>query len=131
MMQKYLIVILFLLFAASGFSQSKEGVIKVRKRQSTVPTIAGVAGGEIEASLFCAGEGIIINKNIKVVSFVFITMQGSKEITIKHNGNTLNKDACDIISLLKKGDEVYINEIAVIDNKGRESITTPMRFMVK
>lgn len=130
-MKKLFLLSLFLFTSFSLFSQQKEGVIKVRKRQSTVPTVAGLPGGDIEASLFCSGEGIVINKNIKVVSFVFITMQGSKEISIKHNGNILNKDACDILALLQSGSEVFINEIAVVDNKGRESITTPMRFKIK
>ena len=75
--------------------------------------------------------GIIINKNIKVRSFVFYADYGSKEISIKHNGNSFNKDACELIAVLKRGAEVYINEISVIDNNGRESITTPMRFTIK
>jgi hypothetical protein len=122
---------MLLFIGVSAFSQSKEGVIKVRKKLPSIPSIAGVAGGEIEGSLLCAGEGIVVNKNIQVLSFVFMTDYGSKEISIKHNGNTLNKDACELIALLKSGAEVYINEIAVIDNKGRQSITTPMRFTIK
>lgn len=129
---KRLIFLLFVLFFASNLmAQKKEGVIKVRKKLSTTPSIAGIAGGEIEGSLLCAGEGIVINKNIKVISFVLKVDHGMKEVSIKHNGNQLNKEACEIISLLKKGSEVYINEIAVQDNQGRESLTTPMRFTLK
>jgi hypothetical protein len=130
-MKKGLLFIGLMLIAASIFSQGKEGVIKVRKKISSTPTISGLAGGEIEASLLCSGEGIIINKNIKVISFVFYADYGSKEISIKHNGNSFNKDACELIAVLKSGAEVYINEISVIDNNGRESITTPMRFTIK
>jgi hypothetical protein len=115
----------------SAFSQSKEGVIKVRKKLPNFPTIAGVAGGEIDAALLCSSQGIVINKNIQVLSFVFMADYGSKEISIKHNGNTLNKDACELIAVMQSGAEIYINEIAVVDNKGRQSITTPMRFTIK
>lgn len=130
-MKKVLLFIFLIFISISSFSQGKEGVIKVRKKLSSTPTISGVAGGTIEASLLCAGEGIVINKNISVVSFMFLVDYGSKEVAIKHNGNTLNKDACELIAVLKSGAEVYINEIAVVDNKGRESITTPMRFTIK
>lgn len=130
-MKRGLLLLIFLLSVGSAFSQGKEGVIKVRKKLPTIPTIGGVAGGDIEASLLCSGEGIVINKNVQVVSFVFLADYGSKEISIKHNGNTLNKDACELIAILQSGAEVYINEIAVIDHKGRESITTPMRFRIK
>jgi hypothetical protein len=130
-MKKSLLLFLFLIYSVSSFSQGKEGVIKVRKKLSSIPTIAGLAGGTIEGSLLCAGEGIVINKNMQVTSFVFLTDYGSKEISIKHQGNTFNKDACELIALLKSGAEVYINEIAVTDNKGRQSLTTPMRFMIK
>lgn len=130
-MKKSILFVLLIFISICSFSQGKEGVIKVRKKLPSTPTISGLAGGTIEGSLLCSGEGIVINRNIKVISFVFLADYGSKEISIKHNGNTLNKDACELIALLKSGAEVYINEIAVIDNKGRESITTPMRFMIK
>lgn len=115
----------------SAFTQSKDGVIKVRKRVGNTPSIAGVSGGEVEGILLCSGEGIIINKKIKVISFVFIAEHGSKEITIKHNGNELNKEACDIIALLKSGAEIFFNEITVLDERGIESLTTPMRLKLK
>ena len=130
-MKKGLLFIGLMLLVVSIFAQGKEGIIKVRKKISSTPTISGLVGGEIEASLLCSGEGIIVNKNIKVISFVFFANYVSKEITIKHNGNSLNKDACELIAILKSGAEVYINEISVVDNKGRESITTPMRFTIK
>lgn len=130
-MKKNLLLFLLLVFSTSLFSQGKEGVIKVRKRQSQIPTISGLAGGEIDASLLCVGEGIVVNKKIKVVSFVLIIEHGTYETSIKHNGNVLTKESCDIIALLQKGNEVYINEIAVVDNEGRQSLTTPMRFKIK
>lgn len=130
-MRNSLLVIVFILIGGALMAQQKDGVIKVRKRLNNTPMIAGVAGGDIEASLLCAGEGIEINKNIKVISFVFKVDYGSKEVSIKNNGNTLNRESCNIIALLTSGAEVYINEIAVQDNKGRESLATPMRFRIK
>lgn len=130
-MRKFLILFVLVCMGGSVFSQQKDGIIKVRKRLNTTPMIAGIAGGDIEASLLCAGEGIEINKNIKVISFVFKVDYGSKEVSIKNNGNTLNRESCNIIALLTSGAEVYINEIAVQDNKGRESLATPMRFRIK
>lgn len=127
------IVFLFLLVFSMNtlFAQQKEGVIKVRKKLSATPTISGIAGGEIDAGLLCADEGIVINKNVKVISFVFKVDYGSKEVSIKNNGNVLNRESCNLIAMLTSGAEVYINEIAIQDNKGRESITTPMRFRIK
>lgn len=130
-MRKFLIFFVLVCLGGSVFSQQKDGVIKVRKRLNNIPMIAGVAGGDIEASLLCAGEGIEINKTMKVISFVFKVDYGSKEVSIKNNGNTLNRESCNIIALLTSGAEVYINEIAVQDNKGRESLATPMRFRIK
>ncbi len=130
-MRKFILLFLASFFITSAFAQQRDGVIKVRKKLNNTPMIAGIAGGEIEGALLCAGEGIVINKNIKVISFVLKVDQGSKEVTIKHNGNKLNKEACDLIALLSKGSEIFINEIAVQDNKGQESLTTPMRFRIK
>jgi len=130
-MKKSILFFLFILISLSLFSQGKDGVIKVRKKLSSTPTISGLAGGEIEGSLLCSGEGIVINKNMKVTSFVFLADYGTQDISIKHQGNMLNKDACELIALLKSGTQVYINEIAVTDHKGRQSLTTPMRFTIK
>lgn len=112
-------VLLTLSLLISFFSSAQIEHIKLEKKESIFPNIAGVYNGVIAAEKFCDTSGIVCSKELKVIKFTLQYSDGEQDKIETFHGNTIPDKICMKIATNCLNQMIFFTEILAINLDGK------------
>lgn len=128
----FLILLFFSISGVQGqVKNSLHGTIYVKKfEKKFFATISGKQGGKISADELCKNPILVSEGNIEISEFSVSLNYNGILMTRVFKGNYITGDLCLILSDLKKGTKVYIEEIKAKEVDSNQILIEPLYFTI-